>query len=293
MTETDATHAAPPAAGRSTLHGPDSLTIRLAGDRRMGLMSGRTFVMQVAHPAVGAGVGRFSPFREDPWTRLEKITQSGIRYLYRGEAAGFEEGRRLRRAHRDIHGVDAHGRPYHSLDPDVYGWVHTVFFDSIVTMCELFADPLGRAQEEQLFDEWRQGGRVYGLRDEDMPASVEAYRRFWDDRIENLLEHNDVMDWMLSLHRITPPPPPGFARLPDPLWRALWRPVGSFNRRLVLGTLPPAFRAKIADRHPWTPEDQRRFDRFARRVRRWVPRLPEPWRTDPDAASILRRREAA
>ncbi len=132
----------------TSMHGPDSLTIRLAGDLRMGLLGGRTFVMQVAHPAVGAGVNEFSEFRSDPWKRIEQITQSGIRYLYRGEAVGFEEGRRLRRIHKSIQGTDSRGRAYHSLDPDVYGWVHFVFFDSIVTAHELLAEPLTRPQQE-------------------------------------------------------------------------------------------------------------------------------------------------
>lgn len=267
------------------MHGPDSLTIRLAGDLRMGLLSGRTFVMQVAHPAVGAGVNEFSAFRSDPWTRIEQITQSGIRYLYRGAAAGFEEGRRLRRIHEDIQGVDSRGRPYHSLDPDVYGWVHTVFFDSIVTAHALFAEPLSRAQQERLFEEWRQGGRVFGLRDADMPESVDAYWRFYAERIESTLEYNPVMDWILRGERV--PKPPNLAWLPEAVWTRLWKPLGRLQRKLILGTLPSAFRAKIAAQQPWSERDQRCFDRFARFVRYGVPRLPEKWRTDPEAYRIL------
>lgn len=269
----------------TSMHGPDSLTIRLAGDLRVGLLGGRTFVMQVAHPAVGAGVNQFSQFRSDPWKRIEQITQSGIRYLYRGEKAGFEEGRRLRRMHQGIQGVDSHGRAYHSLDPDVYGWVHFVFFDSIVTAHALFAEPLTRPQQERLFEEWRQGGRVFGLRDEDMPASVDDYWRVHAEAIERTLEYNPVMDWILRGEQV--PKPPNLAWLPDALWALLWKPWGKLQRKLILGTLPAAFRAKIAREQPWTERDQRRFDRFARFVRRAVPRLPKRWRMDPEALAIL------
>ena len=85
----------PEPARMPRMHDPDSMTIRCAADIRMQLMGGRTFVMQVAHPAVGAGVHEFSEFRNDPWTRLEQIAKSGTQYLYRGEAAAHEEGRRL------------------------------------------------------------------------------------------------------------------------------------------------------------------------------------------------------
>jgi len=272
------------------LHGVDSLTIRLSGDVRMGLLGGRTFVMQVAHPAVGAGVNEFSAFRSDPWTRLEQIAQSGIRYLYRGEAAGYAEGQRLRRIHASIQGIDGRGRPYHSLDPDVYGWVHTVFFDSIVTGHALFGEPLARAQQEELFDEWRQGGRVFGLRDADMPGSVDEYWSFYTEQIEKTLEYNPVMDWILRGERV--PRPPNLAWLPERAWSLVWRPLARLQRQLILGTLPPAFRAKIAAQQPWTARDQRRFDRFARFVRRAVPRLPERRRYDPEAWSILRRAQS-
>lgn len=268
------------------MHGPDSLTIRLAGDLRTGLLGGRTFVMQVAHPAVGAGVNEFSAFRSDPWKRIEQITQSGIRYLYRGEAASLEEGRRLRRIHQGIQGVDSRGRRYHSLDPDVYGWVHTVFFDSIVSAHALFGEPLDRAQQERLFEEWREGGRVFGLRDQDMPASVDDYWSGYADAIEHTLEYNPVMDWILRGEGV--PKPPGLARLPDAVWARVWRPWARLQRGLILGTLPPAFRAKIAAQQPWSERDQRRFDRFARFVRRAVPRLPERWRMDAEALAILK-----
>src|SRR5215468_9928914 len=274
-----------PTPGFAPMHGPDSLTIRLSGDVRMGLVSARTFVMQVAHPAVGAGVGEFSSFRSDPWTRLEQITQSGIRYLYRGEAAGFEEGRRLRRIHRAIAGVDSRGRRYHSLDPDVYGWVHFVFFDSIVTAHALFAEPLTSAQQERLFLEWRHGGRVFGLREEDLPASVDDYWRRHAAALEHTLEPNAVIDWILGPAHVSKPA--SLARLPDALWRRVWPWLGRLQRSLVLGTLPPAFRAKLAPQQPWSARDQRRFDRFARLVRTTVPRLPERWRMDPEALAIL------
>jgi uncharacterized protein (DUF2236 family) len=93
------------------------------------------------------------------------------------------------------------------------------------------------------------------------------------------------MDWILRGEHV--PKPPNLARLPEPVWRWIWRRWAPLQRALILGTLPPAFRAKIAAEQPWSERDQRRFDRFARFVRRTVPRLPERWRTDPEAYAIL------
>lgn len=265
------------------MHHPDSMTIRCAADIRMQLMGGRTFVMQVAHPAVGAGVHEMSAFRTDPWTRLEQIAKSGTQYLYRGEAAAYDEGRRLRRVHKNIKGVDLDGKPYHSLEPKVYGWVHAIFFDSLVSMHTLFGTPLTRDEQQQLFTEWREGGRVFGLRDQDMPASVDEYWEFYDDALVNTCQYTPPIDHILGWNQTSPPKPPNLDRLPDAAWRALWKPLGRFQTWLILGTLPPRYREKITAHHPWTPRQQRLFERFARVVRSIHPRLPRSWQIEPEA----------
>ena len=255
------------------MHAPDSLTIRTGGDIRSYLVAGRTFLMQVAHPAVGAGVWQFSNFRNDPWHRLRELDKSGNAFTFCGREASIEEGKRLRRLHKDIQGVDTRGRKYHSLDPAVYGWVHTVFLDSMVTMHKLYGTPLTRAEEEQLFIEWRQAGRMFGLKDKDMPESLDAYWAYYEHMIETELEYTEVVAFMLK--DTTPPPPPLLAHLPAALWRQLWRPLGRMSRTLTLASLPPSYRRKIAAHQPWTEADERTQERFRAFVRSTVPLLPK------------------
>jgi uncharacterized protein (DUF2236 family) len=267
----DAREISPPID--ADLHAPDSLTLRTASDLRMALMSGRMFVMQVAHPAVGAGVGELSRFREDPWSRLREIERSGQAFLFSGRAASLREGERLRRLHRHIEGIDHRGRPYNSLDPDVYGWVHAVFLDTTFAMHELYGDPLSPSDEERLFREWREGGRILGLRDEDLPRTLASYRAWYAETITTTLEHNDVVEQIVRSP--TPPAPPWAARWPAGLWGASWKPLARASRFLTLGALPPAYREKIRDRHPWSDDDERSMRRFRAFVRALVPRLPE------------------
>jgi uncharacterized protein (DUF2236 family) len=255
------------------MHAPDSLTIRSSGDIRSRLMTGRTFVMQVAHPAVGAGVWEHSAFRQDPWRRLREIDRSGVNFALSGKEASRAEGARLRYLHRNISGVDSHGRAYHSLQPDVYGWVHTVFLESIVTMHALYGTPLSRSQEEQLFVEWRQAGRMFGLKERDMPATLDAYWEYYAHMIATELEYNPVVAYILGVAG-TPPKPPVLARMPNALWPPLWKPLSAISRKLMLGSLPPAYRDKISEFHPWTAADERGMERFRKLVRVVVPRLP-------------------
>jgi uncharacterized protein (DUF2236 family) len=263
----------------SLMHREDSITLRYAGDVRNALMAGRTFVMQVAHPAVGAGVDRFSAFRKDPWGRLEDIARSQRRFVYQGVDAARAEGERLRRIHRNIEGQDSSGRAYHSLDPDVYGWVHTVFFDTTVTMCRLYGEPLSPSEERRLFAEWREGGRLLGLSDRDLPASIGAYRELYDDAIENRLEYNAVVRDILVRTEL-PPPPSWRVRS---LWPFAARGISASTRWLALGSLPPRYREKISAHHPWSDRDERAFRRFCAVVRRVAPRLPPRLRYFSDA----------
>src|SRR5262245_35992363 len=100
-TDTEAAPEGSVDSARHDMHGPDSLSIRAWGDVLSWFMSGRTFVMQVAHPAVGAGVWEHSAFREDPWKRLREIQRSGRNFALRGREASREEGARLRYLHRN------------------------------------------------------------------------------------------------------------------------------------------------------------------------------------------------
>ena len=269
------------------MHAPDSLTIRYAGDIRSLMLSGRTFLMQVSHPAVGAGVNEFSTFREDPLRRLREVARSGDAFMFSGRKAAEREGQRLRAMHRNIQGRDSSGKPYHSLDPAVYGWVHTVFFDTAVTMHELFGTPLDRSDQERLLGDWRQGGALLGLRDQDMPADVDAYWAFYNLMIETKLEYNAVTRHILNAPVLRVG---ALRRIPDNVWERLMAPIGKASRRLTLGSLPQRYREKIADQEPWTPEDEQWLQRFRSAVKAVVPRLPLRLRVTRKAFRAMQRR---
>ena len=257
---------------RVDIHAPESLTLKLGGDIRTGLLAGRTFLMQVAHPQVGAGVHQLSNFREDPWHRLREINKSGERFVMSGRAAGVEEGRRLREIHRNIQGVDGNGNRFHSLHPQVYGWVHTIFLDTDLTMCRLFGTPLTRREEERLFEDWREMGYLFGLRDQDMPATLDAYREYFDHMIETTLEYNEVVDSILT---ITPPRPETLGWLPPSLWSLFMGPTKHLHRLLTLSTLPPAYAEKIRPHAALTVKEEKQAQRLQGIIRTLAPRLPE------------------
>ena len=71
------------------MFGPDSEAWRLDREAMLLLGAGpRALLMQLAHPAVAAGVDEHSDFRADPWRRLDGTLRSYLRIIY-----GFHRGR--------------------------------------------------------------------------------------------------------------------------------------------------------------------------------------------------------
>ncbi|MEU9998532.1 oxygenase MpaB family protein [Streptomyces sp. NPDC050848] len=261
----------------------------VAGDVRGLLMLPSALALQVAHPAVGAGVDEHSVFRTDPWGRGERSLRSALLWVYGGEAAA-EEGRRLRRLHRDIQGIDAHGRRYHALTPSHYAWVHATGFPVYHRGLSLLHRPLTEAQERQLYAEWLQVGRILGIHDRDMPQTVEEFWPYYRKMLGEL-EATVVLRELVATDQPVPPPDRGplLLRL---LLRAVWPVIlprlARFRAFVTVGLMPADAREALG--LEWSDEQERRLRRFARVVRAVVPVLPERLRYLPLARNA--RREA-
>ncbi|MEV5972387.1 oxygenase MpaB family protein [Streptomyces sp. NPDC051921] len=266
----------------------------VAGDVRALLMLPAALTMQVAHPAIGAGVDDHSVFRSDPWGRGERSLRSLQLWIY-GGAAAAEEGRRLRALHKEIQGTDAHGRRYHALTPAYYAWVHATGYPVYRHGLRYLARPLTEAQDRQLYAEWLQVGRVLGIHDRDMPQTIEEFWPYYRRVLAEEIEATVVVRELLATDQ--PVPPPDRGPLPvrlalKVLWPLLRGPFLRARSFLTVGLMPPDARAAIG--LEWTEAQERRLRRFARVVRAVVPVLPERLRYLPLARKARQeaRREA-
>ncbi|MFI0235652.1 oxygenase MpaB family protein [Streptomyces sp. NPDC016845] len=255
-----------------------------AGEIRALLALPAAFVLQVAHPAVGAGVDEHSVFRTDPWGRGQRSLTSVLLWVYGGEDAA-EEGRRLRRLHRAVQGTDPHGRRYHALTPAYYAWVHATGYPVARYARRYFARPFTPAEDEQFYAEWLRVGRILGIHDRDMPQTTAEFWPYYRKMLDQEVGRNVVVDELTARDRPVPPPP-GHAVL-----RLLWPAVRPVLTRamafLATGLLPPEAREAVG--LAWTPRQERRLRRFAVLVRWAAPRLPERLRYLP----LARRARAA
>lgn len=250
-------------ASRVQPPGRGSLLWRRGGDVRLLLMAHRVLILQVAHPVVGAGVLQHSDFKADPWPRLLHTLASVSKITYGGTETAHREGQRLREYHRAIKGVDELGRRYSALDPEAYAWVLATLIEGTVTAYEIFARPFTAAERAQLYQEWRQVGRILGIAEHHLPADWPGFCVWFDEIVRTRLEDNQtVRDVLETTYQVPKPPVP---LLPDAVWAPVTRPGGNLARLIAVGTLPPALRERLG--LAWTVEQERRLRRCARLIR--------------------------
>ncbi|MFI7319638.1 oxygenase MpaB family protein [Streptomyces venezuelae] len=272
---------------------PGGILWSIAGDIRMLLMLPPALTMQVAHPAVGAGVDEHSVFRTDPWGRGERSIRSVLLWVYGGEEAAVE-GRRLRVLHRTIQGTDTRGRRYHALMPANYAWVHATGFPVYRHAQKYLGRPFTEAQERQLYAEWLQVGRILGIHDRDMPQTLEEFWPHYRKVLAEEIELTAVAAELTAVDQSVPPPDRGPAPLRlllRILWPVLLPPLARFRRFVTIGLMPPDAREAIG--LPWTAVQERRLRRLGRVARTVVPLLPERLRYLPAARRARARHRAA
>ncbi len=237
----------------------------------------RALLLQLADPAVAAGVDEHSDFRSDPWRRLDGTLRSYLRIIYGSTAAARGEIRRLNVLHREIR-----GRDYDARDPVLALWVHATLIDSAIVAYAAWLGPLPRDRAARFYRETLPIARAFGVPEAMLPPNLDAFDAYVAARLAPGGGVH-VTDTARKLaETILHPPLPGvLARLPlDPRaygW-TLWP---------ALGLLPATIREAYGFR----------FGRRERLVaawlvagwRAWTPILPPAFRHMPQALAADRR----
>ena len=272
--------------------GPESLLWRWAGDTRIAFVGATIGLLQLMHPAIGAGVLEHSDFFGDPYGRVFRSLPRILGAVYDGPAADAT-GREVRDFHRTIKGVDEQGRNYHALDPETFWWAHATF----QYMTEQVADRFDRHrltpdEREQLYQEGVEWYRRYGVSDRSVPRDRAAFQEKWDHYCAEVLELNAAASWVLHALRrpvlsAEPLLPPQLAPL-RPLARTSLARFSVFRlvRTCAFGGLPPLVRERFEIE--WSSMDAVALDAVELAVRnawpfvpatmRWQPRALEGWR---------------
>ncbi|WP_052849034.1 oxygenase MpaB family protein [Streptomyces avicenniae] len=245
------------------------------GERRIALVAWRLLVLQVAHPAVAAGMTDWSTYRAHPWRRVRHTMDSGRRLFFGDQDTLRREIARLERAHRRIHGADTTGRPYTAEDPAVRVWVLMTLYEALTAMRALSGHPYTAAELDVLYAEFRAACAAFQLPDALWPPSAADVPAYMERTVRETLEDGPELRHLLTGILREAPLPSGL-RLLRPVWPALRVVIASTVASLTVADLPAAFRERLALRRgrraaalSWTAH------RVARHV---MTRLPDRWR---------------
>jgi len=254
---------------------------RIHRERAVALSGPRALLMQAAHPVAVTGLLAHSSALEEPYDRLAR-TAEVMRTIGFGsrEDADRVTGH-VRAMHRRVRGRLGEGvgpypagTPYRADDPELLLWVLFTLVDSALVVYRKYVRSLSRAEEAAFWDDYKVVGGLFGLRERDMPATLDdldAYRR---EMFEG--ERLFVTDWARRRARqiVLEPPVPLVAR---PLLEAV--------NFITVALLPDRVRSQYGFA-PLPPVFVRRalVDGGAEYVRRAVvPFLPERLRLVPHA----------
>jgi uncharacterized protein (DUF2236 family) len=244
-----------------------------------------TGLLQLLHPAIGAGVAEHSNFFEDPWDRIVRSIPQIMGIIYDPDPEAI--GRRVRDYHRPIRGVDGAGRPYRALTPETFWWAHATFQHAAEQVADRFDHRrLDPAEREDLYLDGVEWYRRYGVSMRPVPADRAAFGLVWDGYLTDVLEANPAADRAIdmALH----------GRATDvkflPRWTRLVQPlvVTPVLRLSAVGGLPEVVRRRFSI--PWRLDEEIEYRILQLVVRELFRNLPAGLRYGPTAAEGYRAR---
>ncbi|HEY7738335.1 MAG TPA: oxygenase MpaB family protein [Candidatus Limnocylindria bacterium] len=155
-------------------------------DREALVLAGGTcaLLLQVAHPAVAAGVDAHSDFRADPFARLRRTLGTSWAIAFGDRSTAERAIGRINAVHRVVNGVVTEtGRPYRALDPELLLWVHATLVDTALRMHDRF---IARLSPDEMDTYHREAAEIairLGVPERMIPASLADLRAWMDARI--------------------------------------------------------------------------------------------------------------
>jgi uncharacterized protein (DUF2236 family) len=244
--------------------GPGSVSWKIHREVIVAAGWGRAILLQLAHPAVAAGVHDHSSFRGSLPASLRRFRSTVGAML----AITFGDTEEMIAAAARIHAL--HGRvrgaTYSAHDPELQRWVHATLLESVPLAYTLLVGPLTPRERDRYCAEAAIMEPLLGMPSGWLPrdrAQLDAYMR--GTLAGGTLA---VTDTSRALARALLYPPHRFVAWPA--FRAL--------QRVTIGTLPPSIRQDYG--FPWGRRDARALARWTallRTSRRLLPPGAREW----------------
>src|SRR3954452_14802355 len=185
--------------------------------------------------------------------------------------------------HKRLNGTHADGTHWHALDPEAFHWVHATLVDGIAEMNARFGQPMNGLELELFYEEMREVGRMYGLREQDMPPDWTSFRAYFDRMVETELRDSETLQNVIKsvFHPAKPPLP-----VPEGLWNIASWTGAELLRLTAVASLPPSLRRRVA--LEWSRERELALRAQQGAIRGLARRLPDRLRLMPPAYAARR-----
>jgi uncharacterized protein (DUF2236 family) len=169
------------------LFGPESVTWTMYREPSTLLFGLPAVLLQLAHPAVAAGVDTHSTFRTDVPGRARQTTTALYRVVFGALDEVLALGAGLYAIHARVRGrieapdARADGQAYRANDQRLLRWVAATTTICARAAFEAFVRPLSSAEAPRWYTEVTLASVAVGVRLEQQPEGPEAFARWYED----------------------------------------------------------------------------------------------------------------
>jgi uncharacterized protein (DUF2236 family) len=167
--------------GQDGLFAPDAVTRRVHSESVLLLGGGRALLMQLAHPAVAAGVSEHSRFREQRFGRLLRTLRLTLAIVYGTREQALAAARQVNAVHRSVVGAG-----YDATDPQLLLWVYATLLDTALVMHDRFVRPLRPVERETYYEEMGAFATALGAPTMMLPPDVSSFQRYVERTLTQL-----------------------------------------------------------------------------------------------------------
>ena len=207
----------------------------------------RALLMQAAHPVAFEGFFAHTGALDAPYERLTRTAQVLNTIGFGSREDADSATRRVRAMHGNVRGQLARsggrfpaGTAYAADDPELLLWVLATLVDSALVVYERYVASPSRAQREAFWQDYRVIGALFGLQDDEMPATIDDFDAYMRDMLTGGDLHVTEAARELAIQIVMRPP--------VPLHR---RPVLELVNFITVGLLPAEVRRQY--RLSWDP----------------------------------------
>jgi len=207
----------------------------------------RALLLQAAHPVAFAGFFAHTGALADPYARLRRTAQVMDTIAWGPRAEADRVTRRVRAMHRRVRGELSEpagrypaGTPYAADDPALLLWILASLVDSAVLVYERYVRGLSRAEKDALWEDYKVVGRLFGLRDGDMPERSADFELYVRDTIASGDLHVTDAARTVAIDIVMHPPAPSVAK-----------PLVELVNQVTIGLLPRSVRRQYG--FAWDP----------------------------------------